>query len=284
MTRSDAGRAGLHAARRGLAAALALLTLSGGAAAETFGVGVVPQFEPRMLSEIWSPILEELGERTGHEFVLVGSPDIAGFEQSFIEGAFDFAYMNPYHGLKAAEAQGYAPILRDGGRSLFGVLVVAEASEYRSVGDLEGKTIAFPSPNALGAALLMRADLDRVHGLDYQAEYVSTHSSAYLNVALGVMDAAGGVMATLNRLEPEIRDGLRIIYETSKLPPHPVVVHPRVDAEIAANVQAAFLDMAETPQGQALLERVPFRDIIAATADDYEVLRTFRLQDYWVEH
>ena len=29
--------------------------------------------------------------------------------------------------------------------------------------DLNGKTVAFPSPNALGASLLMRADLERLH-------------------------------------------------------------------------------------------------------------------------
>ncbi len=269
--------------RHGIAAALTCLGLTTGAQADTFTVGVVPQFEPRMLAGIWTPILEDLGARTGHEFVLVGSPNIAEFEEAFLDGAFDFAYMNPYHAIVGAEAQGYAPILRDGGRTLFGVLVVAKESEYRSVADLAGKTIAFPSPNALGAALLMRADLDRVHALDYTAEYVSTHSSAYLNVALGMMDAAGGVMATLNQVDPELRDGLRILYETSKLPPHPVVVHPRVDARIAETVQAAFLEMAASEEGQARLAKVPFREITGAKSGDYDMIRTLRLQDYWVE-
>ncbi len=99
--------------------------------------------------------------------------------------------------LVAAEAQGYTPIVRDGGRELFGVLVVAKDSDIETVEDLEGRSIAYPSPNALGASLLMRADLDRNFGLNYEAHYVSTHSSAYLNVVLGQMDAAGGVMAVV---------------------------------------------------------------------------------------
>ena len=264
------------------AALLAVVSVSQTATAETFNVGIVPQFEPIKLAEIWSPILRELEVTTGHTFNMVGSPRISEFEDAFIDGEFDFAYMNPYHFLVAREAQGYEALVRDGARELFGVLVVAKDSDIQTVADLEGKTIAFPSPNALGAALLMRADLDRIHGLSYNAEYVSTHSSAYLNVALGQMDAGGGVMATLNRTEPAVRDRLRIIYETTRVPPHPFVAHKRVDPKVADAVQKAFLKLAETPEGNELLARIPMRQAIAATSEEYIDLNDLNLKDYWV--
>lgn len=252
------------------------------ARAETFKVGIVPQFEPQLLAEIWMPILEELGQRTGHDFVMVGSPRISEFEQSFLEGEFDFAYMNPFHYLKAAEDQGYIPLVRDGDRQLFGVLVVDKDAPLDSVADLDGQVIAFPSPNALGAALLMRSDLERVHDITYEARYVATHSSAYLNVALGEADAAGGVMATLKSLDPAIRDRLRVIYETTRLPPHPFVAHARVDVTVAETVRDALIEMAKTDRGGALLHRVPFLDVVPAVAEDYDVLRDLRLEDFWV--
>jgi phosphonate transport system substrate-binding protein len=265
-------------------ATLMSVMVCGAAWADTFSVGIVPQFEPRKLAEIWTPILIELENRTGHQFVMKGSPEIPEFEHDFIEGAFDFAYMNPYHFLVAAEAQGYYPVVRDGGRELFGVLVVAKDSDFQTVADLEGRKIAFPAPNALGAALLMRADLDRIFGISYDAIYVSTHSSAYLNVALGEMDAAGGVMATFNTLNQSVRDRLRIIYETTRVPPHPVVAHKRVDPSIVEDVRAAFLAMGETEDGKALLAQIPIRKVVAASADEYEILNDLQLRNYWVDN
>lgn len=263
-------------------AACASVLMCGAASAEFFTVGIVPQFEPRKLAEIWAPILSELKERTGHSFVMVGSPSISEFEKSFIRGEYDFAYMNPYHFLVAAEAQGYTPIVRDGGRELFGVLVVAKDSDIETVEDLEGRSIAYPSPNALGASLLMRADLDRNFGLNYEAHYVSTHSSAYLNVVLGQMDAAGGVMATLNA-NPDLKESLRIIYETTRLPPHPIAAHERVSPEVLNEVAEAFIAMGAEEEGKALLGRIPIREVVAAEAADYDILKELNLADYWID-
>lgn len=267
--------------RRYSGAVITSVVVCGGASAETFSVGIVPQFEPRKLTEIWLPILSELEESTGHRFDLVGSPTISDFEQSFIQGEFDFAYMNPYHFLVASETQGYTPIVRDGGRELFGVLVVAADSDIQTVKDLEGRKIAYPSPNALGASLLMRADLDRTFGLTYEPHYVSTHSSAYLNVVLGQMDAAGGVMATLNS-NPD-RESLRIIYETTRLPPHPIVAHDRISPDVIDEIEAAFLGMGATDAGRAMLARVPIRQVVPASEEDYEILKELNLADYWID-
>lgn len=247
-----------------------------------YSFGVVPQFEARRLSEIWLPVLAEIERRSGVQLTMVGSPRIPEFEQAFSRGEFDFTYVNPYHSLVAHDSQGYTPLIRDGARELFGVLVVDKDSSYESVQDLEGKKIAFPAPNALGASLLMRADLTRRHGLNYAPDYVNTHSSAYLNVLLGEADAAGGVMATLNSLDPAIRDRLRIIYETTRMPPHPIVVHPRVPAEDAEKIRKAFLDMSATPEGKALLAQIPIREAVPAHADDYQGLRELRLEDFYV--
>lgn len=251
--------------------------------AETvYKVGIVPQFEARRIAEVWTPILDELEKRTGEKFVLEGSPNIPAFERGFADGVYDFAYMNPYHALVAAQKQNYEPIVRDGARKLFGILVVAKNADYTDVKQLQGKKVAFPAPNALGAALLMRADLDRVHGITYEADYVATHTSAYLNVALGETDAAGGVMATFNRLDDRLKEELVILYETTKLPPHPLTVHPRVSRDVAQRVQDALLQMAQTEEGQAMLLQVPFKQVVSATLEEYAVLKELSLENYYV--
>lgn len=126
----------------------------------TFRVGVVPQYEVSELHERWEPLLARLGERLGARFELVGSPSIPDFEQALAAGTYDFAYLNPYDAVVAHRVAGYEPLVRDRSSSLHGVLVVRRDSPYKSVADLNGKEVAFPAPNALGASLLMRAELE----------------------------------------------------------------------------------------------------------------------------
>ncbi len=248
-----------------------------------YTVGVVPQFEARALAEIWVPILEELETRTGLKLKMVGSPRIPEFEEGFEAGDFDFAYMNPYHMLVANNKQGYLPLVRDGGRELFGILTVRKDSPIKSVAELDGQIISFPAPNALGAALLMRADLDSIHNIKFEPIYVSTHTSSYLNVVLGRAAAGGGVMGTFNKQKDEIKDGLRILYKTRRMPPHPIAAHPRIPADVREKVRKAILDMAATDEGAKLLSKVPMRKAIEASLNDYSPLLEWGLENYFVQ-
>ena len=242
--------------------------------------GVVPQYEIRKLASIWLPILTELEARTGLKFRLVGTYNIPDFEDNFIKGDFDFAYMNPYHSRLAYKNQGYTPLVRDDGKQLFGILVTSKTSGFTSVQQLEGKKIAFPSPNALGASLVVRADLDQIYSLTYKPKYVHTHSSVYLNVALGKVAAGGGVMGSFSTQPIEIRDKLIILYKTRTMTPHPVVAHPRVPMEHQELVRKAFLEIGETKNGALLLAKIPIKKITAASPTDYEELDTWGLEHY----
>ncbi len=184
-----------------------LNTISHAAKSEqVFTVGVVPQFEARKLHSAWRPILDQLEARTGYHFKLQGSQNIPDFELEFMQGKFDFAYMNPYHLVIANQKAGYIPLVRDIGRELFGVLVVAKNSGIKDPASLNGKTVAFPAPNALGASLQMRQELQDSFGVTVKPKYVKTHDSVYLNVLLGEAAAGGGVQKTLLAQKQEYQD------------------------------------------------------------------------------
>jgi phosphonate transport system substrate-binding protein len=247
-----------------------------------YSFGVVPQFEQRKLFRIWRPILDELEDRTGFVFDLVGSSKIPTFEQKYLLGHYDFAYMNPYHLLMAHDAQGYLPLIRDGERQLKGVLVVPDTSRINQVKELDGKTVAFPSPNALGASLLMRAELVKLHSVSIIPNYVQTHSSVYLHVALGLNPAGGGVMSTLRSQKPEIKEKLRIIYETRSVNPHPISAHPRIPEKDRERVRQALLEMAKTEKGAALLAKIPMSKAVIASMDDYTPMLNLGLDEFYV--
>ncbi len=242
--------------------------------------GVVPQFNAHKLRKIWDPILREVEKKTGLHFKLIGSPSIPVFELEVFSGRFDFCYTNPYHMVMANKAQGYLPLVHDHGRKLHGILVVNRNGPIRKISDLEGKKIAFPSPNALGASLLIRYDLVNRFKLNFKPVYVNTHSSVYLNVALQQTAAGGGVQKTLLQQKPAIQNVLKVIHRTQNVTSHPVAAHPRVPAKVRTKVRQAFLQIAQTEKGRALLARIPMQQIGISSMQDYEELRKLKLEKF----
>ncbi len=217
----------------------------------------------RNLLSVWSPSLKPVESlKSGIPFSMKSvsevasswryraSPSIPEFAKQLANGEFDFAYMNPYHAIVANKQQGYSPVLRDIGRNLYGIIVVRKDSPIQTVNELDGKTVAFPSPNALGAALIPRAEFARKFNIKLNEIYVKSHSSVYLNVLLGKAVAGGGVQKTLSQQPAEIRDHLRVLYKTSEVPSHPLTVHPRVNADIRNGITSVFLDLGKTEPGQ----------------------------------
>ncbi|MEJ2394345.1 MAG: phosphate/phosphite/phosphonate ABC transporter substrate-binding protein [Candidatus Thiodiazotropha sp.] len=243
--------------------------------------GVVPQFEQRKLFRIWRPILDELEHRTGFSFELIGSSKIPVFEQKYMAGTYDFAYLNPYHLLKAHDSQGYIPLVRDGERMLKGILVVSKESPIKRVQELAGKRVALPSPNALGASLLIRAELATLYNTKVIPHYVQTHTSVYLHVALGMTSAGGGVLSTLQSQKPDIRQKLRILYETQAVKPHPISVHPRVPEAHRKLVLKALLEISQSEKGAELLAKIPMRKMVPASLEDYMPLDKLGLDAFY---
>lgn len=243
-----------------------------------YKVGVVPQFEQRRIFAVWSTILDNLKAKTGCEFELVGSQTIIEFEKAFKAGVYDFAYMNPYHAVMAKKAQGYVPILRSGKKKLKGVLVVKKDSTIQDVKELSEKELAFPSPNALGASLLMRAELAKKYDTPVKPKYVKTHSSVYLHVAKGLTVAGGGVGRTLAEQPDHIKNSLRVLHTTTPVNAHPFVAHRRVGEKQRKKIQEAWLDLAV--EQATLFDGIPMKGSIATTYDDYIVLEDFGLEDF----
>lgn len=280
MTTTKVGAAlGLFALMTGLALA-GTPAEPPGEAPRPFTFGVVPQFEPRRLHAVWVPIISELERRTGRRFEFVTTLTISDFEKELAAGRFDFVYANPFQILNEIDKQRYEPLVRDRA-PLRGILVVRRDSPIQRPADLAGKVVAMPSPNALGASLLLRADLERIHHVTVKPLYVKTHSSVYLHVAKGLADAGGGVEKTLLEQDPEIRELLRVVYTTRPMPSHPVAAHPRVPRKEREAVRRAFLELAKTPEGQELLARVPMKQVTSTSMADYRVMSSWGLQAYW---
>jgi phosphonate transport system substrate-binding protein len=236
-----------------------------------------------VISSSWTALLKEVGLRSGLCFELVVAPSIPIFEQQILSGGLDFAFLNPYHQLVAYRLQGFTPLVRDSQTPLVGLVMVRKDSPMRKLTDLNGATIAFPAPNAFAASLLIRALLVR-GGIRFKPEYVRTHSNVYRSVVLASSKAGGGVNNTFQRERPEVREQLRVLWRTPPFPSHPFSASKRVPERIRAKVQASFLQLATTPEGEQLLKKVQLPRVVKADYQrDYAPLGSLGLERYAVQ-
>ncbi len=247
-----------------------------------YTVAVVPQFPAADVHRDWSPLLEQLGRTLGIGLRLQVAPSIPRFESEVLAGGPDFVYLNPYHQVMAARAQGYQPLVR--GRTLLtGILVVRRDDPIRSVKELDGKTLAFPAPNAFGASLWMRALLAEREQIRITPNYVQTHGNVYRQVIRGVCAAGGGVNHTLTQEPPEVRAELRVLMETPGVAPHPLSAHPRVGAALARAMGDAMISLAATAEGRSLFQAVEMDGLTRADyRRDYHPLEAYGLDRYVV--
>ncbi|WP_320824143.1 phosphate/phosphite/phosphonate ABC transporter substrate-binding protein [Reinekea sp.] len=265
------------------AAFLTLILASAGAlGAGPYSFYVVPQYSASAISEDWEPLLMRLSQDTGVAFELKIAPSIPKFETKFLQAIPDFIYLNPYHMVMANNAHGYLPLIRNT-KNLSGILLAKKDGPFKTVQDLDGQTIAFPSPNAFGASLYMRALLTEAVGIQFATRYVKTHPNVYRHVLRNNAGAGGTVSAAFNNEQAQIRAQLNIIYQTPELASHPLAVHPRVPDAIRQKITQALLKLTQDAVGRTLLEHARMaRPIRADYERDYFLLVKLQLEKYLV--
>lgn len=250
-----------------------------------YSFSVVPQQGSIVTQRNWAPFLDALSLRTSLKFKLVIASSIPDFEIDIQQGRADFSYMNPYHAILAKRKQGYEPLIRNGVRELHGILVVRQDSAITDIEQLDGKELVFPSPNAFGASLFMRALLHSKLGINIIPRYVSTHANVYRNVLYKKALAGGGVNKTLLQEHPNMQSKLRVLYKTPSSAPHPLSVHPRVPELLAQRVQQTIIDMWQDKSERKLLTKVNLSaPVIADYQRDYAPLEKLGLEKYAIHN
>ena len=243
---------------------------------------VVPQFPAAKIYTTWSPLLQRIGQDAGLCFELRVSASIPEFEQRFLKGESDFTFLNPYHAVLAYQKKKYQPLLADGQDLLTGILVVRSDNPIKNLNDLKGKNVSFPAPNSFAASLLIRAELAK-QKIEVNPVFVKTHSNVYRSVISKDALAGGGVNNTLDNEAPEVRQQLRVLYETSAYTPHPIATHPSIAAEVRDRFFNAMVKLTQDDEGQKLLDGINLNKPRAVTyAKHYKVLESLQLEKFLV--
>ena len=243
---------------------------------------VVPQLTAAKIYTTWSPLLQRVGQDAHLCFELRVSATIPEFEQKLLKGEPEFVFLNPYHAVLAQQKKKYQPLLADSEDLLTGILVVRADSPIKNLEELKGKSITFPAPNAFAASLLIRAELAKKK-IDITPVFVKTHSNVYRSVIGKDVIAGGGVNNTLDNEAPEVRQQLRVLYETSAYTPHPVATHPSVSAAVRERFLKTMLQLTQDEDGRKLLDGINLHKPQAVTyTKHYKPLESLQLEKFLV--
>lgn len=244
------------------------------AASKPLTFGIVPQQSAAVLAQAWVPILKSLGELTNLEIEFKTTKDIPTFEACLSKGAYDLAYMNPYHYIVFHDAPGYAAFARERDFYLQGLIVVRSASGITTLKELQGATIAFPAPASFAASVIPRAAL-KSEGISFTPSYVKSHDSVYLAVDANLFVAGGGVERTFENMPQEIREKLTVIYRTKNYTPHAFAAHRDLSSTIVNMMEKAMVQLDRTAPN--LLAPIGVSGFQRATDPEWDDIRALKL-------
>jgi phosphonate transport system substrate-binding protein len=240
--------------------------------------GVVSQRSPILTAQYWNPILRYVSAKSGVPLELRLTRTSQEHAEQVARGALDFIYSNHHFAPENARA-GYRVIARPAQAAVTGQIVVLADSPIRSLDDLHGGEVAFPSKAAFFGYNLPRDALAR-RGIVVQARFAGNQEGAMAQLKAGRAIAAG-VHSQVMR-EFARREGVeyRVLWNSAPFHNLPVCAAASVPAAAVQAVRDALIGMANDPVGARVLaesaaltrEEPPF-GFVAATDADYTNLR-----------
>tara|TARA_B100000427_G_scaffold315082_1_gene308838 strand:+ start:83 stop:949 length:867 start_codon:yes stop_codon:yes gene_type:complete len=242
--------------------------------------GIVPQQSATRLAQIWIPIMNRLSQETGLPIRFATTKDIPTFEKCLAKGAYELAYMNPYHYTVFHTQSGYRAFAHQAAKRLQGLIVVRADSPAHKLADLNGQAFAFPSPAAFGASVLPQAEM-RSQKIEHETKYVKSHDSVYRSVAAGIYAAGGGVKRTFNSIPEDLRKQLRVIYRTDAYTPHAFAASPALSDNDLQTIATAFINVIGSDP--KLMKPLGMAGLVAAEDSNWNDVRALGLTEQQTE-
>jgi phosphonate transport system substrate-binding protein len=257
--------------------ALFLLTIAviaaapGQAQERPLAFGVLNQQSPALTAERWNPILHYVTSMSGVALQLKMGPTVQDTDAMMGRGDFDFVFTN--HNFQTEfQHIPFRVIARWAGEPIRGVIAVPVDSPAQDVKALDGKRIAFPSPDAFVAYAVPLVTL-RQAGVKITEVFAGNQEGVLAQLKARRVDAGAVNSRFLRDYQERENVRFREIFVSDGYPDLAVIAHPRVPATTVAKVREALLGLKDDPKAAALREQVKFRGFESATDRDYEGVR-----------
>jgi phosphonate transport system substrate-binding protein len=249
-------------------------------AQQAYAFNVLNQRSIALTAQYWNPILTYVSRKSGVPLELKLAKTAQEGNAIAEKHGYDFLYTNHFF-TPERERLGYRVIARPAGPGIRSQIVVPEESPIQTLQDLNGKDVAFVTPDGFtgywlpyDALLRAKVKVNVVFTGNQEA------SSAQLKIAKVAAAAVNSsVMARYARRESF---AYRALWTSEIYQDLCIMASPKVPADKVAAVRAAFIGMLKDPEGRQVLEAGA--DLLKSTDDlgfvaaenkDYDNYRKF---------
>lgn len=263
-----------------LAAVMALGTVAQ-AAEEPYAFNVLNQRSVSLTSQYWNPILIYVSKKSGVPLELRLARTTKEANALAEQGAYHFLYTNHFF-TPERDRLGFHVIARPAGPGIRGQIVVPNDSPIKSMQELNGKEVAFASPDAF-AAYWLPMDALLKSKVNVKTVFTPNQEAGLAQLKLGTVAAMGVNDSIIQRYARREGFEYRLLWNSELYNDLCIMASSKVPPAKVAAVQAAFVGMLNDPEGRKVIEAgaelLKMKDnnlgFIASNDRDYENYRAF---------
>jgi len=254
---------------------------SPGVAAEpAYAFYVLNQRSVALTAQYWNPILTHVSRKSGVPLELKLAKTAQEGNAIAERGGYDFLYTNHFF-TPERDHLGYKVIVRPAGPGIRSQIVVPEDSPIQTLQDLNGKDVAFVTPDGFTGYWLPMDALLRAK-VKINVVFTGNQEASSAQLRVNKVAAAGvnsSVMARYGRRESF---EYRALWTSEIFQDLCIMANPKVPTDKVAAVSAALINMVRDPEGRRILEdgadllkSIGELGFVAAENRDYDNYRKF---------
>ncbi|WP_332849229.1 phosphate/phosphite/phosphonate ABC transporter substrate-binding protein [Bacillus sp. FJAT-45037] len=253
---------------------------------EEIVMGFVPSSESDKIADTIEPLAEELSNVLGMPVRGQVMVDYSGLVEAMGSGNVHIGFLPAFGYVLGEERYDFEVILkseRNGSDSYRAQFVVREDSGIETIEDLEGKLWGFADVSSPAGYLFPAAHLAENYNVDdveaFFGDAIQTGSNdgALITLYEEEIDVATtfeDARTVLLNDYPDVMDELKVIEYTGEIPNDTITVIPGLDAEMKADIKAAFLSFNENEDIIQIMNDIYRWDGIREAEDaDYDIVR-----------
>jgi phosphonate transport system substrate-binding protein len=202
--------------------------------------------------QYWNPILSYVSQKTGLAIELKLNKTSQENTAAAETGLYDFLYTNHFF-TPEREKLGYRVIARPAGPDIRSQIVVSKDSPIQNLKELEGKEVAFPTPDGFTGYWLPMDMLVR-NGVKVKPVFTGNQEAAYGYLRDERVSAAGANSIALENYARRTQFEYRVLWTSDAYKELAIMAHPKTPRQKVAAVQSALVGMAKDPEGRRILE------------------------------
>src|SRR5918999_2728924 len=221
--------------------ALALAEPSAGVASEkkAYSFYVLNQRSVALTAQYWNPIFTYVSRKSGVPLELRMAKTAQEGNAIAERGDYDFQYTNHFF-TPDRDRLGWKVIARPAGPGIRSQLVVPEDSPFQTLHDLNGKDVAFVSPDAFAGYWLPMDALLKAK-VQVNVIFAGNQEASSAQLKVNKVAAAGVNGSVLARYARRESFAYRALWTSEEYQDLCIMAHPRVPAEKVAAVREALI-------------------------------------------